>query len=188
MSVQVENLEKNMAKLTIEVAAEKVEDAIQAAYMKEKGKISVPGFRKGKVPRKMIEKMYGAGVFFEDAANEVIDESYPDAAKESGLVIVSRPTVDVTQIEEGKDFIYTAVVAVKPEVTLGQYKGVEVQKVKADVTDADIDAEISSVRNKNSRLVTVEDRAVENGDLVTSTSTAMWTERDSTAERATIIL
>ncbi len=112
--------------------------------------------------------MYGAGVFFEDAANEVIDESYPDAAKESGLVIVSRPTVDVTQIEEGKDFIYTAVVAVKPEVTLGQYKGVEVQKVKADVTDADIDAEISSVRNKNSRLVTVEDRAVENGDLVTT--------------------
>lgn len=115
----------------------------------------------------MIKKMYGAGVFFEDAANEVIDESYPDAAKESGLVIVSRPTVDVTQIEEGKDFIYTAVVAVKPEVTLGQYKGVEVQKVKADVTDADIDAEINSVRNKNSRLVTVEDRAVENGDLVT---------------------
>ena len=167
MSLQVEKLEKNTAKLTIEVPAEKFDAAVKNAYNKSKSRFNIPGFRKGKAPFEMIKKMYGAGVFFEDAANEVIDESYPDAAKESGLVIVSRPTVDVTQIEEGKDFIYTAVVAVKPEVTLGQYKGVEVQKVKADVTDADIDAEISSVRNKNSRLVTVEDRAVENGDLVT---------------------
>ena len=167
MSLQVEKLEKNTAKLTIEVPAEKFDAAVKNAYNKSKSRFNIPGVRKGKAPFEMIKKMYGAGVFFEDAANEVIDESYPDAAKESGLVIVSRPTVDVTQIEEGKDFIYTAVVAVKPEVTLGQYKGVEVQKVKADVTDADIDAEISSVRNKNSRLVTVEDRAVENGDLVT---------------------
>ena len=167
MSLQVEKLEKNTAKLTIEVPAEKFDAAVKNAYNKSKSRFNIPGFRKGKAPFEMIKKMYGAGVFFEDAANEVIDESYPDAAKESGLVIVSRPTVDVTQIEEGKDFIYTAVVAVKPEVTLGQYKGVEVQKVKAEVTDADIDAEISSVRNKNSRLVTVEDRAVENGDLVT---------------------
>ena len=167
MSLQVEKLEKNTAKLTIEVPAEKFDAAVKNAYNKSKSRFNIPGFRKGKAPFEMIKKMYGAGVFFEDAANEVIDESYPDAAKESGLVIVSRPTVDVTQIEEGKDFIYTAVVDVKPEVTLGQYKGVEVQKVKADVTDADIDAEISSVRNKNSRLVTVEDRAVENGDLVT---------------------
>lgn len=167
MSLQVEKLEKNTAKLTIEVPAEKFDAAVKNAYNKSKSRFNIPGFRKGKAPFEMIKKMYGTGVFFEDAANEVIDESYPDAAKESGLVIVSRPTVDVTQIEEGKDFIYTAVVAVKPEVTLGQYKGVEVQKVKAEVTDADIDAEISSVRNKNSRLVTVEDRAVENGDLVT---------------------
>ena len=165
MSVQVENLEKNMAKLTIEVAAEKVEDAIQAAYMKEKGKISVPGFRKGKVPRKMIEKMYGAGVFFEDAANEVIDESYPDAAKESGLVIVSRPTVDVTQIEEGKDFIYTAVVAVKPEVTLGQYKGLSAPKEEVKVSAADVDERLKALTDRNTRLVSV-DREAKEGDTV----------------------
>lgn len=167
MSLQVEKLEKNTAKLTIEVPAEKFDAAVKHAYNKNKGRFSIPGFRKGKAPFEMIKKMYGAGVFFEDAANEVIDESYPDAVKESGLEIVSRPTVDVTQIEEGKNFIYTAVVAVKPEVTLGEYKGVEVQKVKAEVTEKDIEDEINSVRNKNSRLVTVEDRAIEDGDVVT---------------------
>lgn len=167
MSLQVEKLEKNTAKLTIEVPAEQFGAAIKNAYNKNKGRFNIPGFRKGKAPFEMIKKMYGAGVFFEDAANEVIDATYPDAAKESGLVIVSRPTVDVEQIEEGKNFIYTAVVAVKPEVTLGEYKGVEVQRVKAEVTDEDVDAEINSVRNKNSRLVTVEDRAVENDDIVT---------------------
>lgn len=167
MSLQVENLEKNTAKLTIEVPAEKFEAAVKNAYKKNKGKFNIPGFRKGKAPFEMIKKLYGAGVFYEDAANEVIDASYPDAAKESGLQIVSRPTVDVTQIEEGKSFIYTAVVAVKPEVTLGEYKGVEVQRVKADVTDEDVEAEINSVRNKNSRLITVEDRAIEKDDLVT---------------------
>ena len=167
MSLQVENLEKNTAKLTIEVPAEKFVAAVKNAYNKNKSRYNIPGFRKGKAPFDMIKKMYGAGVFYEDAANEVIDASYPDAAKESGLQIVSHPTVDVTQIEEGKNFIYTAVVAVKPEVTLGQYKGIEIQRVKAEVTDEDIDAEINNVRNKNSRLITVEDRPIENEDLVT---------------------
>ena len=130
MSVQVENLEKNMAKLTIEVPAEELEKAIQAAYMKQKGKISLPGFRKGKVPRPMIEKMYGVEIFYEDAANELISQEYPKAAEESGLDIVSRPEVDVTQIEKGKPFIFTAEVAVRPEVTLGEYQGVQVTKVE----------------------------------------------------------
>ena len=167
MSVQVENLEKNMAKLTIEVPAEDLEKALEAAYQKQKKQISVPGFRKGKVPRAMIEKMYGVGVFYEDAVDEVIDASYPDAAKESGLEIVSRPAVSIEQIEEGKSFIYTAKVAVKPEVTLGQYKGVEVQKTKSDVTEEDIETEIKRAREKHSRLITVEDRGVEDGDQVT---------------------
>lgn len=167
MSLQVEKLEKNTAKLTIEVPAEKFDAAIKNAYQKNRSRFNIPGFRKGKAPLEMIKKMYGAGVFFEDAANEVIDASYPDAEKESGLEIVSRPIVDVEQIEEGSNFIYTAVVAVKPEVTLGEYKGIEVQKVKADVTEEDVEAEINSVRNKNSRLITIEDRAIENGDVVT---------------------
>ena len=164
MSVQVENLEKNMAKLTIEVAAEKVEDAIQAAYMKEKGKISVPGFRKGKVPRKMIEKMYGAGVFYEDAADEAINASYAEAMKESGLDIVSRPEVTIEKIGKDEPFVYSALVAVKPEVTLGQYKGVEVEKADASVSAEDVEAELKKVQEQNARLLTVEDRGVEDGD------------------------
>ena len=167
MSVQVENLEKNTAKLTIEVPAEKFEEAVQHSYNKNKGKFNIPGFRKGKAPFNMIKKMYGVGVFYEDAVDEVIDASYPDAAKESGLGIVSRPAVSIEQIEEGKSFIYTAKVAVKPEVTLGQYKGVEVQKTKSDVTEEDIETEIKRAREKNSRLITVEDRGVEDGDQVT---------------------
>ena len=167
MSVQVENLEKNTAKLTIEVPAEKFEEAIQHSYNKNKGKFNIPGFRKGKAPFNMIKKMYGVGVFYEDAVDEVIDASYPDAAKESGLEIVSRPAVSIEQIEEGKSFIYTAKVAVKPEVTLGQYKGVEVQKTKSDVTEEDVETEIKRAREKNSRLITVEDRGVEDGDQVT---------------------
>ena len=167
MSVQVENLEKNTAKLTIEVPAEKFEEAVQHSYNKNKGKFNIPGFRKGKAPFNMIKKMYGVGVFYEDAVDEVIDASYPDAAKESGLEIVSRPAVSIEQIEEGKSFIYTAKVAVKPEVTLGQYKGVEVQKTKSDVTEDDIETEIKRAREKNSRLITVEDRGVEDGDQVT---------------------
>ena len=130
MSVQVENLEKNMAKLTIEVPAEELEKALEKAYQKQKKNISVPGFRKGKVPRAMVEKMYGAGVFYEDAANALIPQAYADAAKECGEDIVSRPVVDITQIEKGKPFIFTAEVAVKAEVTLGDYKGVEVPKTE----------------------------------------------------------
>ena len=147
--------------------AEQFDKAIMNAYNKNKGKFNIPGFRKGKAPFNMIKKMYGVGVFFEDAANEVIDATYPDAAKESGLEIVSRPTVDVEQIEEGKNLIYTAVVAVKPEVTLGEYKGVEVQKVKAEVTEEDIERKLKAEQEKNSRMISVEDRAVENGDAVT---------------------
>ena len=167
MSVQVENLEKNTAKLTIEVPAEKFEEAVQHSYNKNKGKFNIPGFRKGKAPFNMIKKMYGVGVFYEDAVDEVIDTSYPDAAKESGLEIVSRPSISIEEIEEGKAFVYTAVVAVKPEVTLGQYKGVEVQKTKSDVTEEDIETEIKRAREKNSRLITVEDRGIEDGDQVT---------------------
>lgn len=164
MSVQVENLEKNMAKLTIEVAAEKVEDAIQAAYMKEKGKISVPGFRKGKVPRKMIEKMYGAGVFYEEAANTLIQENYAQAVEESGADVVSRPTIEVVQIEAGKPFIFTAEVAVRPEVKLGKYKGVQVTKIDTTVSDEEVAAELEKERQKNSRTVTVTDRPIAEGD------------------------
>ena len=167
MSVQVENLEKNTAKLTIEVPAEKFEEAVQHSYNKNKGKFNIPGFRKGKAPFNMIKKMYGVGVFYEDAVDEVIDASYPDAAKESGLDIVSRPSISIEEIEEGKAFVYTAVVAVKPEVTLGEYKGVEVQKTKSEVTEEDIETEIKRAREKNSRLITVEDRGVEDGDQVT---------------------
>ena len=167
MSVQVENLEKNTAKLTIEVPAEKFEEAVQHSYNKNKGKFNIPGFRKGKAPFNMIKKMYGIGVFYEDAVDEVIDASYPDAAKESGLDIVSRPSISIEEIEEGKAFVYTAVVAVKPEVTLGEYKGVEVQKTKSEVTEEDIETEIKRAREKNSRLITVEDRGIEDGDQVT---------------------
>lgn len=167
MSVQVENLEKNTAKLTIEVPAEKFEEAVQHSYNKNKGKFNIPGFRKVKAPFNMIKKMYGVGVFYEDAVDEVIDASYPDAAKESGLEIVSRPSISIEEIEEGKAFVYTAVVAVKPEVTLGEYKGVEVQKTKSEVTEEDIETEIKRAREKNSRLITVEDRGIEDGDQVT---------------------
>ena len=167
MSVQVENLEKNTAKLTIEVPAEKFEEAVQHSYNKNKGKFNIPGFRKGKAPFNMIKKMYGVGVFYEDAVDEAINASYPDAAKESGLEIVSRPSISIEEIEEGKAFVYTAVVAVKPEVTLGEYKGVEVQKTKSEVTEEDIETEIKRAREKNSRLITVEDRGIEDGDQVT---------------------
>ena len=164
MSVQVENLEKNMAKLTIEVAAEEVEKALQAAYMKEKGKISIPGFRKGKVPRQMIEKMYGPAVFYEDAANTLIQDNYPSAVDESGIDIVSRPTIDVVQIEKGKSFIFTAEVAVRPEVKLGKYLGVQVTKIDTSVSDDEVAAELEKEREKKARTVTVTDRAVQNGD------------------------
>ena len=165
MSCKVENLEKNMAKLTIEVSAEEFEKACEKAYQKNKNKINVQGFRKGKAPRSVIEKMYGAAVFYEDAANELIPDAYAEAAKESGLDIVSRPDIDIVQIEKGKDFIFTAEVAVKPEVELGQYKGVEVEKAPVEVTDAELEAELNRVREQNSRMITVDDRAIADGDL-----------------------
>ena len=164
MSLQVEKLEKNMAKLTVEVPAEQFEAALKTSYNKNKNRFNVPGFRKGKVPQAMIEKMYGPGVLYEDAAEEAIDATYADAMKESGLTIVSRPEISIDQIEKGKPFIYTAMVAVKPEVTLGEYKGVEVEKAKPEVTDEDVEAELKRVQEQNSRLVTVEDRAVADGD------------------------
>ena len=164
MSVQVENLEKSMAKLTIEVSAEELEKAIQEAYLKEKGKISLPGFRKGKVPRKMIEKMYGAGIFYEEAANTLIQENYPSAADESGVDIVSRPTIDIVQIESGKPFIFTAEVAVRPEVKLGKYLGVQVTKIDTSVSDEEVAEALEKERNNNARTVTVTDRPAANGD------------------------
>lgn len=167
MSVQVENLEKNMAKLTIEVAAEEFEKAVQAAYMKNKNKITIPGFRKGKAPRVMIEKMYGAGIFYEDAANALIQREYPKAAEESGLDIVSYPEIDVVQVEKGKSFIFTAEVAVKPEVTLGEYKGLEVEVTPVEVTEEEVAAELKREQENNSRTIDVDDRAVAQGDMVT---------------------
>ena len=165
MSVQVENLEKNMVKLTIEVPAEEVEKALNAAYQKQKNSISVPGFRKGKVPRAMIEKMYGVEVFYEEAANNLMQNSYAAAVEESGVDVVSRPTVDVVQIEKGKAFIYTAEVAVKPEVKLGKYKGVNVTKANVKVTAAEVKEALEAERNKNARTVSVT-RAAKLGDTV----------------------
>ena len=164
MSLQVEKLEKNMAKLTIETSAEEFEKAIEKAYQKNKGKMSVQGFRKGKAPRKLIEKMYGKNVFWEEAANIIIPEAYSKAVDECDLEIVSQPSVDVTQIEAGKPFIFTAEVATKPEVKLGAYKGVEVEKSDVAVTDEEVTAEIDRVREQNARTITVEDRAVQDKD------------------------
>ena len=167
MSLQVEKLEKNMAKLTIEVPAEELEKAMQNAYLRAKNRITIPGFRKGKAPRKMIEQMYGKGIFLEDAANALIPEQYSKALEECDLEIVSQPEIDVTQIEPGKAFIFTAEVAVKPEVTLGEYKGLEVPKSETEVTDEEIEAELKKEQEKNSRTITVEDRGAENGDIAT---------------------
>ena len=166
MSLQVEKMEKNMAKLTIEVSAEELEKALQGAYNKQKGQISVPGFRKGKVPRQMIEKMYGAAIFYDEAANALIPEAYSKAYDESGLEIVSQPKIEVVQIEKGKPFIFTAEVATKPEVTLGEYKGLKVDKVSNRVTAKEVDAKLEEEQKKNARTITVEDRAVQDGDEV----------------------
>lgn len=164
MSLQVEKLEKNMAKLTVEVPAEEFDKALAAAYNKNKGRFNIPGFRKGKAPQAMVEKMYGAGILYEDAVNEALDMTYGDAVEESKLDIVSRPEIGIVQVDKGKTLIYTATVAVKPEVSLGGYKGIEVEKASAEVTDEDIEDELKKVQEQNSRLVTVEDRAVEDGD------------------------
>ena len=165
MSVQVEKLENNMAKLTIEVAAEEFVAATAKAYNKNKNQISVQGFRKGKAPQAIIEKLYGASIFYEDAANDLIPGAYEAAAKESGLDITSYPSIDVVQVDKGKPFIFTAEVALRPEVELGEYKGVEIEKVSAEVTEEDIEAEIKKVQEQNAREVTV-DRPAENGDTV----------------------
>lgn len=164
MSVQVEKLEKNMAKLTVEVSAEDFKAAIKKAFNKNKNRFSIPGFRKGKAPQAMIEKMYSEGVFYEDAADEAINASYAEAMKESGLDIVSRPEVTIEKIGKDEPFVYSALVAVKPEVTLGQYKGVEVEKADASVSAEDVEAELKKVQEQNARLLTVEDRGVEDGD------------------------
>ena len=164
MSVQVEKLEKNMAKLTVEVSAEDFKAAIKKAFNKNKNRFSIPGFRKGKAPQAMIEKMYGEGVFYEDAADEAINASYAEAMKESALDIVSRPEVTIEKIGKDEPFVYSALVAVKPEVTLGQYKGVEVEKADASVSAEDVEAELKKVQEQNARLLTVEDRGVEDGD------------------------
>ncbi|MEZ3427670.1 MAG: trigger factor [Lachnospiraceae bacterium] len=167
MSLQVEKLEKNMAKLTIEVSAEELEKALESAYQKNKNKMSIPGFRKGKVPRKMIEQMYGAAVFYEDAANEIIPDAYEKALAECSEEVVSSPTIDVVQIEKGKPFIFTAEVALKPEVTLGKYKGVKVEKTEVTVTEEEIAAQIEKERENSARTITVTDRAVKDGDITT---------------------
>ena len=164
MSVQVEKLEKNMAKLTIEVDAAQFEDAMKKAFNKNKNKFNIPGFRKGKAPRAMIEKMYGEGIFYEDAADEAINATCMQAMDESGLEIVSRPEVAVEQIGKDKPFIYTALVAVRPEVILGEYKGIEVEKADASVTAEDVEAELKKVQEQNARLLNVEDRPVADGD------------------------
>lgn len=165
MSLQIEKLEHNMAKLTIEASAEDFEKACEKAFQKNKNKISLPGFRKGKAPRKMIEKMYGKEVFYEDAANEIIPEAYEKALAECEEEIVSSPKIDVVQIGDGQAFIFTAEVALKPEVTLGKYMGVKIDKIDVDVTDAEVDAEIDRVREQNARITVAEDRPVKDGDM-----------------------
>ena len=167
MSLQVERLEHNMAKLTIEVPAEEVEKALQAAYQKERGKISLPGFRKGRVPRQMIEKMYGPEVFYDEAANRMISEAYAKAYDECELELVSQPKIEITQLEKGKEFIFTAEVAVKPEVKLGEYKGLKVDKVSTRVTQKEVDEEIDKERERNARTIDVTDRAVQDKDQIT---------------------
>ena len=167
MSVQVEKLEENMAKLTVEVPAEDVEKAIQGAYQKTKKSINIPGFRKGKAPRQLIEKMYGKEIFYSDAVDAMLPKAYSDAVEECGEEIVSYPKIDVVQIESGKPFIFTAEVAVKPAVTLGEYKGIQVEKAPIEVTDEEIEAQVNKEREANSRTVTVEDRAVQKGDIAT---------------------
>ena len=186
MSFKVEQLEeKNMVKLVIEATAEEFEAGLNTAYNKSKSKINVPGFRKGKAPRKIIEQLYGQEVFFEDAANAIIPDAYAKACIESELDIVSQPKISVTQLEKGKPFVFEAEVAVRPEVELGNYKGVEVSKVDTEATDADVEEEIKKVAEQNSRTITVEDRAVKDGDMTLRDSLMAWLLK---AVRARIIL
>ena len=165
MSVQVEKLEKNMAKLTIEVAAEDFVKAVEAAYQKNKNSINVPGFRKGKVPRNMIEKMYGKGIFYEEAANALISKEYEKAYEECGEEIVSSPEIDVVAMEEGAPFVFTATVAIKPEVKLGKYKGVEIDKVETEVTEDEVMEAINKERENGARIQSVDGRAIQTNDI-----------------------
>ena len=167
MSVSVEKMEKNCVKMTIEVAAEEFDKAMQKAYLKQKGKISVPGFRKGKVPRQLIEKMYGPEIFYEEAADTLLQQEYPKAVEESGLDVQSRPDVEITQVEKGKPFIFTAVVAVYPEVTLGEYKGIEVPIRDTEVTDEEVQKELEREQEKNSRMISLDEEPAEKDDVVT---------------------
>lgn len=167
MSLQVENLEHNMVKVTIEVDAAKLDDAIKQAFNKKKGQFNVPGFRKGKVPFQLIAKEYGVEIFYEDAANILIPDAYAEAMKDSDLEIVSRPQIDVVQLEKGKDFIFTAELAVKPEVTLGEYKGIEVPKTRVMVKKEEVEAELKKTQEQNAREITIEDRPVKDGDILT---------------------
>ncbi len=164
MGYQIEDLGKNMIKLTIDCPAADFEDAIQKAYQKNKNKLNIQGFRKGKAPFAVVTKMYGKEMFYEEAANLLIPDAYEAAAKECGETLVSRPEIDVTQIESGKDFIFTATVAKKPEVTLGQYKGVTVDKVAVEVTDDEINEELKKTQEQNAREITIENRPVQDGD------------------------
>ena len=166
MEFKVEKKEKNMAVITVTVPNDEFRKAVKETYNRDKGKFQLPGFRKGHAPQYMIEKIYGEGVFYEGAVNACINKTWPEASKESGLEIVSRPEIDVAEVGGGKDLVYTGTVAVRPEVVLGEYKGIEVQKADMEVTEADIDEAIGKEQDKNSRLVTVEDRAAENGDTV----------------------
>src|SRR5690554_5523400 len=165
MSVKVDMLEGNIAKLTVEVSPDRLEEELEKAYQKNKNNISMQGFRKGKVPRVLIEKMYGPEVFYDDAANAIIPQAYEEAMKESELDIISMPNIDVVQIEKGKPFIFTADVAVKPAVTLGQYKGIEVEVSKVEVSEEEVNAELDKIKNQNARMVNVDDRPVEDGDI-----------------------
>ena len=167
MSVQVEKLEKNMARLTVEVSAETLEKAVNDVYKRNRGSISVPGFRKGKAPRAMIERIYGKGVFLEDAANDLVPSEYSKAVEECGLEIVSQPEIQVAQLEPGKEFVFTAEVALKPDVTLGEYKGVEVPKTDVTVTDEEVEADLKREQEKNARTIEVTDRSAQKDDTVT---------------------
>ena len=168
MNVNVEKLEKNMAKMTVTVPAEEFEKATVEAYNRQKNRISIPGFRKGHAPKAMIEKMYGAGIFYEEAVDIILDRTYPEACRESGLEIASRPEISVDKIEKGSDLVYTATVAVKPEVELGEYKGIEVEKADSVVTDEEVEAEIKRTQERNARIVSIDDadREVKDGDIV----------------------
>lgn len=167
MKANIEKLDNNKVKLEIEVDAKQFDEAMQKAYIKNRGQITIPGFRKGKAPRKIIESYYGEGVFYEDAINEACPKAYDDAIKENGIEPVDQPTIDIVQIGEGQNLIFTAEVTVKPDAELGQYKGIEITKVEYNVTDQDIDAQLENTREQNVRWISVEDRAAKEGDRLT---------------------